>query len=370
MRVGQNYIVDSRETAQPLRNGTKPHVKWYLFRIPVDEYERKVGSISDFSSIRFMRMYMTGFEKPVVVRLASLDLVRGEWRNYQQALYTGDRPSVSGNIRTASVNIEENNDKTPVNYVLPPGVSRISDPSQPQLVQENESALEIEVDNLASGDARAVYKTMNLDLRHYKHLQMFVHANALEGDTELQDNQMSVFLRLGSDYKSNYYEYEIPLIITPKKNYNTYSISDILDVWPEKNMLDIDFSVFTDLKHKRNKARATGQASYTQLFYDYDPDKPNNRISVMGNPSLGEVKTMMIGVRNNSRRTGSVEVWVNELRMQDYSNEGGWAAQGNMNVQLSDIGSVNLTGHVETAGFGGLEEGVTDRRDDTYTNGA
>ena len=364
MRVGYNHIADSRETSVTLRNGKKENITWYLFRIPVDDYETKVGSINDFSSIRFMRMYMTNFEQPTVVRLASLDLIRGEWRNYQQALYTGDKPSVSGSLRVASVNIEENNDKSPVNYVLPPGVTRILDPSQPQLTQENEQALQIEVENLASGDARAVYKTLGLDLRHYKHLQMFVHANAMEGDKELQDNQMSVFLRLGSDYKSNYYEYEIPLTLTPEGHYDTYSTSGCEAVWPEENMLDIDFTVFTNLKHERNKARALGTASYTQLFYDYDPDKPNNRISVMGNPSLGEVKTMMIGVRNNGRRTGSIEVWVNELRMQDYSNEGGWAAQGNMNIQLSDLGSVNLSGHVETAGFGGLEEGVSERRDD------
>lgn len=364
MKVGYNHIVDLRETSVTLRNGQKENVNWYLFRIPVEDYNDKVGSINDFSSIRFMRMYMTNFEKPIVVRLASLDLVTGEWRNYQQPLFTGDKPSVSGTVRTAAVNIEENNDKSPVNYVLPPGVTRILDPSQPQLTQENEQALQIEVDNLASGDARAVYKTMNLDLRHYKHLQMFVHANAIEGDKELQDNQMSVFVRLGSDYKSNYYEYEIPLTLTPEGHYDTYSTSGCTAVWPEQNMLDIDLEVFTNIKHLRNKARALGTASYTQLYYDYDQAKPNNRISVMGNPSLGEVKTLMIGVRNNGRRTGSVEVWVNELRMQDYSNEGGWAAQGNMNVQLSDLGSVNVTGHVETAGFGGLEEGVNERRDD------
>lgn len=364
MHIGYNHIVDERETSVTLRNGQKESVRWYLFRIPVDNYNNKVGSINDFSSIRFMRMYMTEFEKPIVLRLASLDLVRGEWRTYQQALYTGDKPSVSGNLHTASVNIEENNDKSPVNYVLPPGVTRIVDPQQPQLTQDNESALQIEVENLASGDARAVYKTTTLDLRHYKHLQMFVHANALEGDKDLQDNQMSVFLRLGSDYKSNYYEYEIPLTLTPEGHYDTYSMSGCTTVWPEENMLDIDFKIFTDLKHERNMARAQGTASYTQLYFNYDPNKPNNKVSVMGNPSLGEVKTMMIGIRNNGRRTGNVEVWVNELRMQDYSNEGGWAAQGNMNVQLSDLGSVNLTGHVETSGFGGLEEGVTQRRDD------
>ncbi len=364
MVVGRNYIVNQRKTKVKLRNGNQEEVTWYEFRIPVDDYEKKVGSIGDFSSIRFMRMYLTGFEQPIVLRFASLDLVRGQWRNYSQALFTGDKPSISGKLKTASVNIEEDNDKTPVNYVLPPGISRVLDPQEPQLSQENEQALAITVENLASGDARAVYKTMNIDLRQYKHLQMFVHANAIEGDQSLQDGQMSVFVRIGSDYKSNYYEYEIPLTLTPEGHYDTYTSAGCTAVWPEENMLDIDFTVLTNIKRERNKARAMGTASYTQLFYRYDPERPANKVSVMGNPSLGEVKTMMIGVRNNSRTTNSIEVWVNELRMQGYNNEGGWAAQGNMNVQLSDLGSVNLTGHVETAGFGGIEQGVADRRDD------
>lgn len=364
MVIGRNYIVDKRDTRVTLRNGNKEDATWYLFRIPVDEYESKVGNISDFSSIRFMRMYLTEFEEPIVLRFASLDLVRGEWRNYTSALYTGDKPSDSGTLVTSAVNIEENNDKEPVNYVLPPGISRVLDSSQPQLTQNNEQALSLTVENLSSGDARAVYKTTNVDLRQYKHLQMFVHANALEGDELLEDDQMSVFIRLGSDYKSNYYEYEIPLKLTAPGHYDTYTSAGCYAVWPEENMLDIDFSLFTDLKKERNKARASGEASYTQLYYSYDPDKPQNKVSVIGNPSLGEVKTMMIGIRNNSRKTGSVEVWVNELRMQGYNNEGGWAAQGNLNVQLSDLGSVNLTGHTETAGFGGLEEGVSERRND------
>lgn len=364
MIVGRNFIVDARETSVKLRNGNKENATWYQFRIPIEEYENKEGTINDFSSIRFMRMYMTGFEEPIVVRLANLDLVEGEWRNYTQTLYTGEKPSVSGTIVPSAVNIEENNDKTPVNYVLPPGITRVLDPQQPQLTQQNEQALALNVENLASGDARAVYKTMNQDFRNYKHLQMFIHANAMEGDTELQDNQMSIFIRLGSDYKSNYYEYEIPLKLTPAGHYDTYTTQGCKAVWPEENMLDIDFSTFTNLKHERNKAKANGSASYTQLYYAYDSNNPNNKVSVIGNPSLGEVKTMMIGVRNNGRRTGNVEVWVNELRMQDYSEEGGWAAQGNLNVQMSDLGSVNLTGHIETAGFGGLEERVDQRRND------
>lgn len=361
--VGKNFIVDERKTSVKLRNKNEEEVSWYLFRVPVEE-GTTVGSINDMSSIRFMRVYLTDFEEPVVLRFASFDLVGGEWRNYSKALYTGDKPSVSGTLETAAVNIEENNDKAPVNYVLPPGVTRVVDPNQPQLTQSNEQALAITVKNLAAGDARAVYKDMNKDLRKYKHIQMFVHANALEGDQTLQNNQMSVFVRLGSDYKSNYYEYEIPLTLTPEGHYDTYTTAGCEAVWPDANMLDIDFDLLTKVKHARNVAKASNQASYTQLYYEYDPDNPNNKVSVMGNPSLGEVKTMMIGVRNNGSSTNSVEVWVNELRLQDYNNEGGYAAQGNLNVQLSDLGSVNVTGHVESAGFGGLEEGISSRRDD------
>ena len=365
LQVGRGFIVDERRTSVKLRNDKTEEAVWYQFRIPVDEATGVVGNISDMSSIRFMRMYLTEFEKPVVLRFGSLDLVRGEWRNYTQALYSGKAPSASGEMKTWAVNIEENNNKTPVNYVLPPGVTRILDPQEPQLTQANEQALAIEVDNLAQGDARAVYKNMNLDLRQYKHIQMFTHANALTGDTKLKDNDMRLFLRIGSDYKNNYYEYEIPLKLTPAGHYDTYSTSGCEAVWPEQNMLDIDFTVFTDIKRKRNKQKAAKAIqSYAELFSDYDPENQNNKVSIVGNPSLGEVKTMMIGVRNNSKEMQSVEVWVNELRLQGYTNEGGWAAQGNVNVQLSDLGSVNVTGHVETAGYGGLEEGVQSRRDD------
>ena len=361
--VGNGYIVDERKTTVSLRNGKTEEATWYQYRIPVDEGIVR-GKINDKSSIRFMRIYLTDFEKPIVLRFGALDLVRGEWRTYGQSL-SNKGGDMSGEIKTWAVNIEENNNKTPVNYVLPPGVTRVLDPSEPQLTQANEQALAVEVDNLSPGDAKAVYKNMNLDLRKYKHLQLFVHANALQGDTRLKSGDMKVFLRMGSDYKNNYYEYEVPLTLTPAGHYDTYTGAGCLAVWPSENMVDIDFTVFTDIKHKRNVQKAAKViSSYAELFSDYDADHINNKVSIMGNPSLGEVKTMMIGVRNASGEMQSVEVWVNELRLQGFNNEGGWAAQGNVNMQLSDVGSVNMTGHVETAGYGGLEEGVSSRRDD------
>ncbi len=363
--VGKNYIVDKRETSPQLRNGQTGHATWYQFRIPLDEYEERVGGISDFTSIRFMRMFLTNFQKPVIMRFGTFDLVRGEWRVYEQSL--GNAANESGRMSVSAVSLEENDDKVPVNYVMPPGIDRGQDPTQPQLVEENEQALDIMVTNMSNNESKAVYKNTTVDIRQYKRLQMFVHANALEQNTtNLSDNQLAVFVRLGSDYKNNYYEYEIPLKLTAPGQYNRYSPADCRTVWPEENMLDIPLSVFTALKKARNKAKGQGLASYNNVYSTYDEDKPNNKISIVGNPTLGEIKTMIIGVRNLSGEVKSGEVWVNELRLREYNNEGGWAAQGALNVQLSDIGSVNATGKYVSNGFGGLEDGVAERSQDDY----
>ena len=365
MVLGHNHITDVREASVVLRNGSRETVKWYQFRIPLSQPTDKVGSISDFTSIRFMRMFLTQFEKPIVLRFGSLDLVRGEWRIYDQPLTTG---SNSGTLEVSAVNIEENNNKRPVNYVLPPGISRVTDPSQPQLTEANEQAMCMVVKNLSPGESKAVYRNTTLDLRLYEHIQMFVHANHLIDDvTALEDDQLAVFIRMGSDYRNNYYEYVIPLKLTPdRSDYNKYNVNDCRAVWPLDNMLDIDLNVFTQIKKARNKARAMGTASYTTLYADYDPDNLNNKVCIMGNPSLGEVKTMMIGVRNLAGGVKSGEVWVNELRLQEPVNTGGWAASGALNVQLSDVGTVNVTGKIRTEGFGGLEDGVAQRAKDDF----
>ena len=364
--VGRNYVVDKRETSPQLRNNNTEQVTWYQFRIPLSDFEKKVGGINDFTSIRFMRMFLTGFKRPIVLRFGNLDLVRGEWRVYNQVLDA--TAAQTGKLTMSAVNIEENNDKQPVNYVLPPGISRAQDPTQPQLVESNEQALALNVEQLGHNESKAVYKNTTLDLRQYRRMQMFVHANSYNpNSTQLQDNQLAVFVRLGSDYKSNYYEYEIPLKLTPwNGKYGMYSTTDRRMVWPEENMLDIPLTALTALKKARNKAKSEGMASYSRPYSAYDEKHPSNKITVMGNPTLGEVKTMVIGVRNLSSEPKSGEVWVNELRLKEFNNAGGWAAAGNLNMQLSDFGTVNLTGKYISNGFGGLEDGVAQRATDDY----
>lgn len=372
MEVGNNYIVDKRVAlGVELENG-KADVTWYQFKIPVKQYTRSIGSIRDFKTIRFMRMYMTGFSDTTILRFGKFELVRGEWRNYTQDLFNPQTPPTDvASLDVAAVNIEENARKEPVNYVVPPGVSRMLDPGQPQMVQQNEQALSMRITNLSTQDARAVYKNTYFDFRQYKRLQLFTHAEAFastaSGVTPLADNDLSVFIRLGSDYKNNYYEYEVPLKLTDHKRYAD-NPDDREKVWPITNKLDFRLDVLTDLKLKRNRDKRQGQngVTYQTVYSDYDPDNTKNTISIVGNPSLSEVKVIMIGVRNKSKDTKSAEVWVNELRLTEFNEEGGWAANASLNLALSDLGTVNLAGRIETAGFGGLDQSVNERRLDDY----
>lgn len=364
--VGENFIADKRTSLVSMSNGTTESVTWYQFKIPVKQYQRRVGAINDFKTIRFMRMYMTGFKESVVLRFGTLQLVRGEWRSYEQDLSDPKMPpAVKGKLEVSTVNIEENSDRDPVNYTLPPGVSRVLDPSQPQIRQENEQALSLKVTDLAAQDARAVYKNTNYDLRQYKRLQLFTHAEAPKLDVnDLADGDLAVFIRLGSDYKNNYYEYEVPLKLTPHGEYNYNNTEHQKIVWPAENMLNFRLQVLTDLKLERNRQKRSGEngVSFQTIYLGRDPDNESNTIRVKGNPSLSEVKTIMIGVRNVRNKLKSGEVWVNELRLTDFNEEGGWAANANLNVALSDLGTVNVGGRIETAGFGALDQSLNERR--------
>lgn len=368
--VGQNYITDRQATTITLRNGKQREVVWYQFKIPLKDYEKVVGSISDFSTVRFMRMFMTGFKQATHLRFATLELVRGDWRNYDYSLNTRSDAPAEGQLDKSVVNIEENAGREPVNYVLPPGVTRIVDPGQSQITQLNEQALSMKVTGLQAGDARAVYKNTSLDLRLYKRMQMFVHAERFISDVsgDLQDGDLSVFLRLGTDIKNNYYEYEVPLKLTAPGRYNTNSTSDRFLVWPEANFMDILLSVFTDLKKERNvvKRQEGSGVSYTTVYSAYDPNHEGNKVSVIGNPSLSDVRVVMLGVRNNSNKEKNGEVWVNELKVTDFDEDGGWAAKANVNLAVSDIATVNFSGHIETVGFGGVDQSLSNRRLDDY----
>ena len=373
MIVGRNFIVDEVEYTATFANGEKSPVKWYQFKIPVTDYEKVVGSIRDFKSIRFFRMHMRNFDEEVVLRFARLELVRSEWRKYNIAFFEGgERITIpeedDGTFEISSVSIEENAGKEPVNYVLPPGFDRVIDPANPQLRQLNEQSMVLRVRELADGDARATYKNVTLDMRQYRRLKMEVHAEALIGQP-LLDEEVTVFVRLGSDYKGNFYEYEIPLKLTPYGRYNNDLEEDREVVWPEENKLDIDLSQLLDAKQARDAAmREPGSTLSEADIYSIYVD--NARISVSGNPNLSNVRVVMAGVRNPIRTRNpqgddgapkSAEVWINELRLSDFREEGGWAANAQMQARLADLGTLNLVGQTSTPGWGSIDKKVNER---------
>lgn len=368
LEVGKNYITDKQVSIVANNDGTTQEVVWYQFKIPLNDYQKVVGNISDFSTIRFARMFMTGFKAVTHLRFATLELVKGDWRTYDFNLNSRGEAPADGQLDISVVNIEENAEREPVNYVLPPGVTRITDPGQSQMVQLNEQSMSMKVVGLQAGDARGVYRNMHHDLRNYKRMQMWIHAEKLIDDlTNLRSGEISVFLRLGTDVKSNYYEYEIPLELTPHGQYPDDGQGRAA-VWPRSNYMDFDLQTLVDLKKERNRAKNEQQpgVGFAMLYSGRDPNNERNRIGVIGNPSLSDVRVMLIGIRNNSSTTKDAIVWLNELKVTDFNSEGGWAAKGNMNIGVSDIATLNFGAHIETAGFGSVDQSLNARRMDDY----
>lgn len=372
MIVGENHIADIKEATVELADGKNSTVKWYQFKIPVKEPDQTIGNISDFKSIRFLRMFLKDFNQSVILRFATLDLVRSDWRRYTKKVdATPVEIPADTKFEISAVNVEENTDRKPIEYVLPPGVDRVIDPSSPQLLQLNEQSMVLKVRDLAQGDSRAAYKSIGMDFRQYERLRLDVHAEAIEGHP-LDDNDLYFFIRVGSDYTSNYYEYEIPLKLTKPKagGYSSDSESDRLAVWPNENRINVPLSVFTDVKLARNEARTQpgSSVSLTEIYEVPDRDWNNNLnlVKVKGSPNLGEVKVMMMGIRYKKQGSfnpgpRSVEVWANELRLTGYNEDGGWATNVRMSTRLADLGSVTMAGRYRSTGFGSLEQSVNQR---------
>ena len=361
--VGNNFITDAFTQTVTTQNGLQRQITWYQLKIPIRDPEKAVNNIQDFRSIRFIRMFAQGFEQPIYMRFARLELVRGEWRRYDFSLQApgeympDDPPGTTFNI--SAVNIEENSNKTPVNYTLPPGITREINAQTTNLTALNEQSMVLEVCNLQDGDARACFRNIDMDMRSYKRLKMFVHAEA-DGPVEaLADDDLTVFVRLGTDFNQNYYEYEIPAKVTD------WNETDPDLIWPTGNEIDIEFSKLIEAKRIRNSSGFPVTTPFTRSEGD-------RQITVLGSPNLADVKTVMIGVRN-PKQDGThpwkpddglakcAEVWVNELRLTDFDEQGGWAATARVNAKLADLGNVAGSVLYSTPGWGSIEKRVSER---------
>jgi cell surface protein SprA len=375
MKVGQNFIVD--ELDEIVDN--KDVATWYQFKIPITtEEKQRIGDISDFRDIPFMRMFMREFEDSVILRIAKFSLVYSSWRRYTEPLYEPGEYDIfnDSEFDVSVVSIEENSNRTPINYVLPPGIERVIDPMSTSLQELNESSLECKVADLEDGNSKAVYKNFNKDLRQFGRMEMFIHAEALIGEEQIVNSgDLVAFIRVGSDFTENYYEYEIPLEFTLHESegvagYNNNSYNDRLLVWPEDNKLSIDLSVFTDVKLERDAMMNNGVISDLELYHTYSITHGNNRVIVKGSPSISNVRTIMIGVRNPKKTSRnnlddglpkSGVVWFNELRLTDINEQGGWAAIASARVNVADFATLSFAGKTSKPGFGSIDQKVFER---------
>jgi len=217
----------------------------------------------------------------------------------------------------------------------------------------------LKVVNLPDGFAKAVYKNTNFDFTQFEHLKMFVHAEDVDDLNRNNKGDLMVFIRIGADITSNYYEYEVPLTFTP---WGT-NRNDPEDIWPPENNLDINLEKLVSYKKDRN----TSGHPYQVPYVVYEGDR---KITVLGTPSISEVKAIMIGVRNpksDDRLNRSAEIWVDELRLTDFINKQGWAATGRIRIDLADFGNIQFTALHTSAGFGSLEEKTNARSRDNIT---
>jgi cell surface protein SprA len=363
MAVGSNFITDKRTVNVTLANGSTRSETWYLFRIPVDQYQMKVGNIPDFKSIRFIRMFVTGFQdSAVVMRFGKLELIRNQWRKFTYNIDTTDMyTNLPANdpttLNTLAVNVEENDQRQPIPYRIPPGIERQQELSNNNVqLFLNEQALSVQICGLPKGESRGVFKTTNLDMRQYGRLLMFIHAESVQGAQQLQDGDLNAVIRLGSDFVGNYYEIKIPLKITP------FGSTDSLAIWPAQNNLDFDLDILTNLKMARNKLGIPTSQYYSETQAD------GRSYAIIGNPNLGEVEGILLSVQNAKLESACTEVWFNELRFDHLNEKGGWAALARADWRLADLGTFSISGTAKSNGFGTLEQRVNERsKEDLYT---
>jgi cell surface protein SprA len=360
--VGKNNIVDKRTINVSLADGTTKTATWYQFRIPVKSPDEAINGISNFNSIRFMRMFLTQFKIPIVLRFGEFELVRGDWRRYTKTLPSP--PTVPVNLDVTQlqnfvvgvVNIEENEGRQPIPYILPPGIIRERLQGSTTIQRQNEQSLSVKIKDLAAQETRAVFKNVTMDLRMFKKLKLFIHAESVIGQPEVQDGDLKAIIRLGSDTDENYYQIEVPLNIT------AFSALSAEEVWPETNALDLALEKFGKLKQARFNANVPINTLYPTIGSPPAFDDLNGvELRVFGNPNLANIKAVMLGVKNTSASPKSTEVWFNELRVAQFDNKGGWSANINADANLADFADISFVGSASTIGFGAIGQRVNER---------
>ncbi|MGZ0015205.1 T9SS outer membrane translocon Sov/SprA [Yeosuana sp. AK3] len=360
----KDFIKDFKLRPRALPNGNSVDVRWYQIRIPVQgTHVSAVGGISDLRSVRFARVYLKEFTQSTVFRFGTIDLVRSDWRRFTQALDkndpTPDDPQTDFTVGIIGTIENEGS------YQRPPGIEPEELFNNNTVVAQNEQSLVVNVCNLETEDSKAVYKNINIDMRQYKRIRMFIHAEEVETGS-LSSNDLIGFIRMGNDLTENYYQIEIPLQVSTGISRD--------ELWPKDNEINLPLNLLAQIK-----ALGISDGTLSNLdptFYDVingeavpiigDPFSNyvsgQHRVAIKGNPNFGDIRTLMVGLKNGTADSDVCgSVWFNELRLSDMDNEGGWAAVLSMDANVADFMNISATGRQSTSGFGSLEQGPTQR---------
>jgi len=191
-------------------------------------------------------------------------------------------------------------------------------------------------------------------LVQYKRLKMEIHAE----DSETEDGEVTAFIRLGTDFQQNYYEVEVPLKMSPIPS------STREEIWPRENEIDVAFEELFTLKAQRNREGRDPTSPYPDASVPGLNLRGKYRVTVVGNPDLSSVQTVMLGIRNpktDDQLPKAVCVWMNELRVTEFDQTSGWATTASLSTKLADFATVSTTMRYNTVGFGGIQDRVQDR---------
>lgn len=351
LEVGTNNIVD--QITDQSGDAT-----WYLFRIPIRDPDNIYGGIDGYKTIRYLRMYLTNFRQPVVLRMAQMQLVGSQWRKYQEALNERGLNEIPeqkfSDFDVSVVGIEENSTgaTNKIGYVVPPGINRDRDNTTLLNRQVNEQSLQICVDDLQDKDSRAVFKNVTYDLINYGRLKMFLHGEARSNDMVL-DDEVTAFLRVGTDFTENFYEIEVPLKITQ------FGATSAREIWPLENEIDISINELLGLKSERNRLELDNLVPYSRFS-----SNGQYQLTVKGRPDISSIQVLMIGLRNpesDDRAPKSVCLWANELRVTEFDKRKGWAANARLSTKLADVATVNASTRYTSIGFGNIQQTIQQR---------
>ncbi len=354
--------------------------KWYRFRIPLNEGE-SVNGIQGFRSIQFIRILVNGYKTAKTFRLADFELIRNQWRKLP-SLCAKDGGEITVNFNTDVVGVEENGAKVPFGYEIPQGIKQEQLFSSFSAVNQDENSLVMKFEDLPANCEVAIAKLNELDLRVFERMQMFVHAERTltdigAEDDILQDGDLSIFLRVGKDFQRHYYEYEIPLTLS---NDSIAFTSQSDRIWPKANMFDFPLDMLIQAKKLRNVTGAAlteefiitseNLSQYRGLETEYesislDTLPEGHKIRIKGNPNIGLIKGVSVGIRNIDDRIPirdhSGEIWINELRLTGLQERGGVAGLARMEVQMADLGNLTASASYSSIGWGQIEQKVQER---------